>query len=289
MSRIGSWAFRAACGVSWIALLFMAAQWLNNNVLTFRCLLEGWSIHLPGGIGERPYHVIVTSEDSRDSLTFEDQGLYLSRFEPITPIVQPSSGSPEYQAWAALAYSESIHSRWGLHLTRWGRITAAIRSPDGANILVGRRLIGYENLLLVPYGFLFAATGLLPLAGVTRILMAAARRRRLERWAGEDRCLVCGYDLRASRGQCPECGRRALLIESLPLRREKVLRLAVLAAAAFLLASGGIMIVTSFMMRGRHDIPAGVETMGVILAIAGAWLLRARGRRTILAEGRGSE
>jgi hypothetical protein len=47
-------------------------------------------------------------------------------------------------------------------------------------------------LLLIP-------PAVLPALWVRRVL----RRRRLLR---EGRCLVCGYDLRATAGRCPECG-----------------------------------------------------------------------------------
>jgi hypothetical protein len=33
------------------------------------------------------------------------------------------------------------------------------------------------------------------------------RRRHRPKWDGVSRCAGCGYDLRASRGRCPECGR----------------------------------------------------------------------------------
>ena len=47
--------------------------------------------------------------------------------------------------------------------------------------------------------------GLYGLGGVV-IAIAAVRRRRLARAEREGLCIYCGYDVRASRGRCPECG-----------------------------------------------------------------------------------
>jgi hypothetical protein len=68
-----------------------------------------------------------------------------------------------------------------------------IESPlNGTETLYARRL-------LVPVWPIVLATAILPARRVAR----HARRVRRER-AG--RCVLCGYDLRASRGACPECG-----------------------------------------------------------------------------------
>ncbi len=70
------------------------------------------------------------------------------------------------------------------------------------------RRIGYQRIpvvtvndraLTVPYWFLIVVTLLLPAIALHRW---HRRRRRI----GENRCLTCGYDLRASPERCPECG-----------------------------------------------------------------------------------
>jgi len=54
----------------------------------------------------------------------------------------------------------------------------------------------------VPYWACSLVTGMLPAAWVLRIV----RRWRKRQLAAAERCLVCGYDLRATPGKCPECG-----------------------------------------------------------------------------------
>jgi hypothetical protein len=56
--------------------------------------------------------------------------------------------------------------------------------------------------MILPYWFLLLLTGLLP--SVWFIRRRAEWRRR--RWMTAGMCQRCGYDLRASRDTCPECG-----------------------------------------------------------------------------------
>jgi hypothetical protein len=57
--------------------------------------------------------------------------------------------------------------------------------------------------LFIPYWSLLATTGLLPAFWMIR---AAWRRNRARVDPGSKPCPVCGYDLRATPGRCPECG-----------------------------------------------------------------------------------
>jgi hypothetical protein len=62
---------------------------------------------------------------------------------------------------------------------------------------------------VVPYWFLALCTGLLPAVWVRHRI----RRRRALRTGC---CVYCGYDLRGSPDQCPECGRRASPASAVP-------------------------------------------------------------------------
>jgi hypothetical protein len=59
------------------------------------------------------------------------------------------------------------------------------------------------RFLWTPYWILAAAAGLIPVLWVTGRGRRAVRRWR---WVRGNRCVECGYDLRGSRGRCPECG-----------------------------------------------------------------------------------
>ena len=55
------------------------------------------------------------------------------------------------------------------------------------------------RLVAIPFWFIVLPTAVGPVWWVCRTRLQRSRRR-------EGRCAGCGYDLRESRGQCPECG-----------------------------------------------------------------------------------
>ena len=64
----------------------------------------------------------------------------------------------------------------------------------------------YDRFFIVPLWALVAVTGLLPGARLAAHLVRQHTRRRSVRTG---LCPACGYDLRASPEQCPECGATA--------------------------------------------------------------------------------
>lgn len=64
-------------------------------------------------------------------------------------------------------------------------------------------LMLWHRDLFLPFWFLFATTAALP---ATTAIRAALRSRTQKYRAAARICLACGYDLRASKDRCPECG-----------------------------------------------------------------------------------
>ena len=108
--------------------------------------------------------------------------------------------------------------RWHWRSMYYGPDTSARQPRSWLNFL------GFDRIRFVTRGDSFARNGRqaqfefdtvgLPfwlLAGAAAVLPAArwARRRRVQRRAALGQCLACGYDLRASPGRCPECGKAA--------------------------------------------------------------------------------
>jgi hypothetical protein len=93
----------------------------------------------------------------------------------------------EYFTWHSNAWEEG----YGVTPRRWAGVQAFRVPIDGE--------IGPRTVIVVSHWLVFAGLLLPPAAWAVR-----ARRRRRREAAG--RCLECGFDLRASRRRCPECG-----------------------------------------------------------------------------------
>jgi hypothetical protein len=72
----------------------------------------------------------------------------------------------------------------------------------GFQIYRSRGPKSYETSVTVPLWSVVFATGIAPTVWLIR-----SRKRRRISCAAHNLCLRCGYDLRASKDRCPECGR----------------------------------------------------------------------------------
>ena len=119
--------------------------------------------------------------------------------EPKPHLVQPWQYRNQYNYRHYWKCSTRIEEDY----CQWGKIQI-----DNSRRVLGLHVAGgldYTFVLRIPYWapltlFALATWLLLPKA----LSLRAFRRRR---WARTGRCHQCGYDLRASSGICPECGR----------------------------------------------------------------------------------
>jgi hypothetical protein len=88
---------------------------------------------------------------------------------------------------------------------RGGRAGIPLRTPPVGGVFVGHRVEDDVDLsvVIIPMAVIVAAFAVLPLLAFVR---RVRRIRGLQRVAAGC-CAACGYDLRASPGRCPECGR----------------------------------------------------------------------------------
>jgi hypothetical protein len=94
---------------------------------------------------------------------------------------------------AELAEGGSFWNRYGFNFYHDRRVSPYADGTTGLNVDVG---------VEAPYWFVALVLAVTPAAR----LHAALRRRQPLRRLRACQCPICGYDLRASAGKCPECG-----------------------------------------------------------------------------------
>jgi hypothetical protein len=137
------------------------------------------------------------------------------------------SGKPERNLGAFYCPSPGMCSSWerfGIKVLNGyfsvamhqGQVLSLAPGPDQTAVLASADqwpvCRGFE--LSAPSGYYAAAFGLLP---VISLGIFARRHRRIRQRKRLHLCPVCGYDLRASAEQCPECGTGILLGKPSPV------------------------------------------------------------------------
>jgi hypothetical protein len=110
---------------------------------------------------------------------------------------EPAPGPADYDRWHRRPATSPMDP-WAVRFAGFGY--AEYGYTFGPSVGAYAPTSVYNRVMMVPWYAIILATGAGPALRLRRRL---ARRRRHGRGA----CPACGYDLRATPGRCPECGR----------------------------------------------------------------------------------
>lgn len=101
------------------------------------------------------------------------------------------------EGWRWERWSYAPHWNEGFWPSRWGSLRWGFTDDKDSDGTYHRRIVA------APLWGVSLAAGAWPVAAIALLIRRRRKRRRL---AMTGRCAVCGYDIRATRSRCPECG-----------------------------------------------------------------------------------
>jgi hypothetical protein len=148
------------------------------------------------GADERQVSYEATSERGRLLVYVESQDVGIE--------FQAEPGDPPWMAMRSDLVWDEYRASWSPRAQHPNRLRHA---PRGVSFFSGGIAISKSSVVevLVPYWLLALVTSPAPAWLLLRVRRGLRRRLR-SRLGRLGICADCGYDLRASRGRCPECG-----------------------------------------------------------------------------------
>ena len=175
-------AFKVVCALSLLLCLALAALWVRSYWHTDQAWVEHWNLY--------------SFTSSRGRVAGEKSSLFelIETFDARSSSMNVRNGTPR-------PYSQSVRAGVGpspdpqLFFRTWSRGRFGFLAYHSLGI-------GSETK-----GIAVPDWALLLLAAALPVSWLLGLRRRRRRWRiTRNLCARCGYDLRASRGRCPECG-----------------------------------------------------------------------------------
>ena len=174
MKRVRRWLYNVIASLSLLLSLAMAYLWIKDGPLqTYRFQLT---------------HQL--------QVLWRHGGIAFERHDSHTPIVAPKFDGSDYRPillWRKQFPPSNLHGNHGFYI---GDMPWVEGFPDGSF-----RYLGRSHWISAPDWAFATAFLMFPLWALIQ-LFRNHRRRRLR----IGHCPVCGYDLRASLNECPECG-----------------------------------------------------------------------------------
>jgi len=190
--------FTVVCGLALVPCigLLLAAVW--------SCFQDPrWAVQLPGGV-----EVGVYGSEGRTRVGATRWGVESAQWWKDRPKGQPMRVTGQTVVMgegSAIRYAARIHVDLGSGSWRgvaWQRGAMSKAPTTQSRGVMSTPLVPYRSVS-VPWYYLFVPLAILPGAWA----IAWWRRRELRR---PGLCKVCGYDMRATPGRCPECGTRVI-------------------------------------------------------------------------------
>ena len=113
--------------------------------------------------------------------------LYFQQVGPTAPFRVPANRGHHVQPPSNIHLADS-----GL-ATAWERF--------GFGYTAGADVYGFRRIVMVPCWSMASVAG-----GLSTLCLLWRKRMRISNRRGQNHCVSCGYDLRATPDRCPECG-----------------------------------------------------------------------------------
>jgi hypothetical protein len=179
--------------VSLLVALAGAVMWVRSYYVAERW---GWGTVAPDGKDVRLDDVSIWSAQGGVGMFREEYwNLRTGESWPTYHLTDAMAMYP----YIAIGAKRTPKSRWELGGFAWRKSEVGPEYPDAPSLGFDRQV---STALVLPWWSFSAAGMILP-------LLAGRRWVLVRRWRWRNRwglCAVCGYDLRATPGRCPECG-----------------------------------------------------------------------------------
>jgi hypothetical protein len=193
MRRAGRIIYNGAVVVSVLLLLVTAGVWVRSYWVSDMVYWCDW----PSDYAYNHFRKAISSRGGLQLVIDHYEGNYMPAFE-THGCHYSARNERQYPVLSDWYFNQPLFEGH-----RQSALGFAVESASSGSSMVGPQLSQTIKSLTLPLYFPTLLFALLPAHHFLRV----RRRRRAAYRRAKGCCVFCGYDLRASAGRCPECGR----------------------------------------------------------------------------------